>query len=381
MRDSTYRLRGASRSRARRHRTRFPRIVFLIVAFGIAAIIGITVRDNDRAPRESVLREHKPLLAAPAKVAAADPYDPMLDPGFSLGHSPRSLGESEPLGAGLQLAAPAPEAPAEQQAAAEEEPDSAPTLPLPPLPPEPPAARLAQQNAPLPVPRPSDLKAPPADLKAPPADLKAPAAPEAPRVAERQPSRRERLAAAAKATAPAPEDNRNFFEKIFGVQRSSGPALAYAAPEDDVVDRSRGRRLSPTLPSSAAPVTSAQTAIYDISAKTVYMPNGERLEAHSGLGDKMDDVRFAHVRMQGVTPPHVYDLTEREALFHGVRALRLNPVGGSGKIFGRAGLLAHTYLLGPRGDSNGCVSFKDYERFLQAYLRGEVKRLVVVASM
>ena len=388
MRESTYRLRGASRSRARRHRTRFPRIVFLIVAFGVAAIVGITVRDNDRAPRESVLRELTPVLAAPAKVAAADPYDPMIDPSFSLGHSPRSLGESEPLGAGFQLAAPAPEAPAaDQQAAAEEEPDSAPALPLPPLPPAPPAARLAQRNAPLPVPRPSDLKAPQADLKvpqadkAPQADIKASPAPEAPRLAERQASRRERLAAAAKATAPAPEDNRNFFEKIFGMQRSSGPALAYAAPEDDVIDRSRGRRLSPTLPSSAAPVTSAQTAIYDISAKTVYMPNGERLEAHSGLGDKMDDVRFAHVRMQGVTPPHVYDLTEREALFHGVRALRLNPVGGSGKIFGRAGLLAHTYLLGPRGDSNGCVSFKDYERFLQAYLRGEVKRLVVVASM
>uniref|UniRef100_UPI0013D0B5EC tlde1 domain-containing protein n=1 Tax=Acinetobacter baumannii TaxID=470 RepID=UPI0013D0B5EC len=65
---------------------------------------------------------------------------------------------------------------------------------------------------------------------------------------------------------------------------------------------------------------------------------------------------------------------------HGVRALRLNPVGGSRAIHGRAGLLAHTYMLGPRGDSNGCISFKDYNRFLQAYLRGEVRRLIVVAS-
>ena len=59
-------------------------------------------------------------------------------------------------------------------------------------------------------------------------------------------------------------------------------------------------------------------------------------------------------------------------------ALRLNPVGGSGAVHGRAGLLAHTFMLGPRGDSNGCVSFRDYNRFLQAYLRGEVRRLVVV---
>jgi hypothetical protein len=28
------------------------------------------------------------------------------------------------------------------------------------------------------------------------------------------------------------------------------------------------------------------------------------------------------------------------------------------KVFGRAGLLAHSFMLGPNGDSNGCVSFK-----------------------
>ncbi|RDJ21468.1 DUF2778 domain-containing protein [Bosea caraganae] len=361
MRDTTYRQRSfASRSRYYRRRSRFPRVVFLVLAFGIAALIGIVVRDNSQAPRESAVRELTPVLAPPKVVASAGRYDPLLDPGYSLGHAPRPLNEAAPLGAGFQSASPAPAAPVEQFAAAAEEPDSAPSLPLPALEP---AARLAQ-GAPVPVPRPSDLTPP--------------ASPEAPRVAERPLSRRTRTAAAPAAQA---EDNRSFFEKLFGVQRSSGPALAYAAPEDDVVDRSRGRKLSPTLPSSAAPVSAQATAIYDISAKTVYMPNGDRLEAHSGLGDKMDDPRFAHVRMQGVTPPHVYDLTEREALFHGVRALRLNPVGGSGKIHGRAGLLTHTYLLGPRGDSNGCVSFRDYDKFLQAYLRGEVKRLVVVASL
>ncbi|MDR6871919.1 hypothetical protein J2Y55_002932 [Bosea sp. BE125] len=224
-----------------------------------------------------------------------------------------------------------------------------------------PAAPRLVSGAPLPIARPSELKPP--ETREPPA------------IVLRQPARRPKVAAA---PAQAP-DNRSFFEKFFGVPpQPAGPALAYAAPEDDVVDRSRGRRLSP---GTAPAFGSAQaTAIYDISARTVYMPNGDRLEAHSGLGDKMDDPRFVHVRMHGATPPHTYDLTEREALFHGVRALRLNPVGGSGAIHGRAGLLTHTYLLGPNGDSNGCVSFKDYDKFLQAYLRGEVKRLVVVAS-
>jgi hypothetical protein len=71
----------------------------------------------------------------------------------------------------------------------------------------------------------------------------------------------------------------------------------------------------------------------------------------------------------------------RESLFHGVEAIRLNPVGGQQKIHNRDGLLAHTYMLGKGGDSNGCVSFKDYKRFLAAFKRGDVKRLVVVSSM
>ena len=61
----------------------------------------------------------------------------------------------------------------------------------------------------------------------------------------------------------------------------------------------------------------------------------------------MDDPRNVHLKMRGATPPGTYDLTEREALFHGVRAIRLNPVGGSGAIHGRVGLLAHTSMLGP----------------------------------
>ena len=125
------------------------------------------------------------------------------------------------------------------------------------------------------------------------------------------------------------------------------------------------------------PELDSRTAIYDISARTVFLPNGQKLEAHSGLYDKMDDPKYVHVRMRGATPPNVYDLTLREQLFHGVRAIRLNPVDER-KMFGRDGMLAHTYMLGPNGQSNGCVSFKDYDKFLQAFLRGEVDRLVVV---
>jgi hypothetical protein len=122
------------------------------------------------------------------------------------------------------------------------------------------------------------------------------------------------------------------------------------------------------------------TAVYDISARTVYMPDGTRLEAHSGLGERLDDPRFVGERARGATPPHLYELTMRESLFHGVQALRLNPVG-DGDVYGRAGLLAHPYMLGPNGDSNGCVSVKDYAAFLRAYQSGQVKRLAVVAKL
>lgn len=122
------------------------------------------------------------------------------------------------------------------------------------------------------------------------------------------------------------------------------------------------------------------TAIYDISARTVYLPNGERLEAHSGLGGYMDDVRSVHLRSRGPTPPNVYELTLREAPFHGVQAIRLTAVDGS-KMYGRDGILVHPFMLGPEGASNGCVSVKDYPAFLKAYQRGEITRLVVVEQL
>jgi hypothetical protein len=185
-------------------------------------------------------------------------------------------------------------------------------------------------------------------------------------------------AKAAVLAAVAEKEKPTIFEKLFGKLKSSGSTLAYAS-----ADASATGSIGPTQNSAlggSAPYDRS-TAIYDISAHVVYMPDGTKLEAHSGLGSKLDDPKFVHVKMSGATPPHVYDLEPREALFHGVPALRLTPVGGDEAIFGRSGLLAHTYMLGPNGDSNGCVSFKDYNAFLNAYRNGEVKRLAVVSRL
>jgi len=123
-----------------------------------------------------------------------------------------------------------------------------------------------------------------------------------------------------------------------------------------------------------------ETAVYDLSAHAVYLPNGTVLEAHSGMGSLRDDLEHVSVPNLGATPPAVYSLKPREKDFHGVAAIRMTPADGS-DIFGRSGLLVHSYMLGPNGDSNGCVSFKDYNVFLQAYRNGEVKRLAVVTRV
>jgi hypothetical protein len=110
---------------------------------------------------------------------------------------------------------------------------------------------------------------------------------------------------------------------------------------------------------SISPVDeNSRTAIYDIAARTVYLPNGRRLEAHSGFGSYMDDARHVNLKRQGPTPPNTYKLVMREEPFHGVRAIRLVPVG-DGKMFGRDGLLAHSYMLGPNGQcpTNAALRF------------------------
>jgi hypothetical protein len=122
------------------------------------------------------------------------------------------------------------------------------------------------------------------------------------------------------------------------------------------------------------------TAVYDISAHAVFMPNGSRLEAHSGFGSLKDDPGHVSEPNVGATPPAVYDLKPREVVFHGVPALRMIPLEAEATL-GRVGLLVHSYMLGPNGDSNGCVSIRDYDAFLKAFQNGEIKRLVVVASL
>jgi hypothetical protein len=154
--------------------------------------------------------------------------------------------------------------------------------------------------------------------------------------------------------------------------------IAKAAPEPELHTGSIPPQAK--IETNSPLANNGHTAIYDIEAHTVYLPDGRRLEAHSGLGRGYDNPRYVEVRMHGPTPPNLYDLTLRRQLFHGVRAIRLNPVDES-KMHGRAGMLAHTYMLGSRGASFGCVSFKDYPAFLHAYLKGKIDRLRVVAHL
>lgn len=165
-------------------------------------------------------------------------------------------------------------------------------------------------------------------------------------------------------------DNRTLLEKLSDLLPGR-VTLASLAPDGGLF----GRR-----PDLASLGYDNVTAVYDISARAVYMPDGSKLEAHSGFGSLMDDPAHVNEPNIGATPPNVYDLKPRETLFHGVQALRMIPVGDNDTL-GRSGLLAHSYMLGPNGASNGCVSIKDYEKFLRAYTNGEIRRLVVVPRL
>jgi hypothetical protein len=281
----------------------------------------------------------------------ANPYGLLVDPGFFEDAAPALRGPDSPAQASLEAAPPASVAAVPPRNV--------------PLPPKRDVASI-EDAAPLPPARPVGFGS----------------------LASRaEPENRAPAADGAAASTPAGDD-RNVFQKLFGQGRPSDANLAYAAPESDAVSRGRAGPSAtdravglPIFGKSGPPAGYDKwTAVYDISARTVYLPDGTRLEAHSGLGDLIDDPRHVSERMRGATPPHIYALEPREELFHGVQALRMTPVG-DGDVFGRAGLLAHPYMLGPNGDSNGCVSVKDYDAFLKAYQDGQIKRLAVVAKL
>jgi hypothetical protein len=153
--------------------------------------------------------------------------------------------------------------------------------------------------------------------------------------------------------------------------------LAYARP--DKPEGSVGRAFRNLF--NNTPKAGNKVAIYDISAAVVHMPDGSKLEAHSGIGKMADNPRYVHVKMKGPTPPNTYKLSMREKRFHGVEAIRMTPIGGQ-TMHGRDGMLAHTYLLrGGREESHGCVAFENYPRFLKAFKQGKITHMIVVPSI
>jgi Protein of unknown function (DUF2778) len=342
------------------------------------SLVGVPALMADSAP---IGPAFSPLQSEPLFVLA-DPVEPAEQVAEAEPAPPAGQSDQATPQIAQQTAPPTPQiaqqtAPPAPQVALQAAPPASPLVLPPPRPNlelnPPQQVAEAEVDAPVPPARPSELTLQPRAVEA-----VAPRAVEAvptnvpenatPRRATARATARER----AQASTLAQGEQGNFFDKVFGGLQEKGQQLAYAAQEGSAL------RLSSGATSSPSPVTtSGGTAVYDIAAHTVYLPSGERLEAHSGLGPYFDDPDHVHLRMRGATPPAVYELKLRESLFHGVQALRLTPV--SGTTHGRNGLLAHTFMLGARGDSNGCVSFRNYRAFLQAYMNGEVRRLVVVA--
>ena len=96
--------------------------------------------------------------------------------------------------------------------------------------------------------------------------------------------------------------NKNsLFNKLFGKPKPERTALAYASADGGVASDTQ------TILFDGMPKYDQWTAVYDISARKVYLPDGTELEAHSGLGKRMDDPRHVHVKMHGATPPHAAD--------------------------------------------------------------------------
>jgi hypothetical protein len=289
-----------------------------VVAIGLSALAAGWISHRLPLPAAAPQAVRTPAAAATQPIVVAIPDAALFDPGFAHG--------SAPFLPARRVIAESNSPPAPKQ-----------------------TASLASEGSPSPPARPVDAPTPPG----PP------------------PSARHLASSGTDVVPAAPSPDSKTLEKLFGGARTSLPALAYASAES-------GPPLAGVYGPSAR--YDRWTAVYDLTAHTVYLPNGQRLEAHSGLGDRLDDPAHVNERNRGATPPHVYELASLDQPFHGVHALRLNPIGDGG-VFGRDGLLAHTYMLGPKGDSNGCVVFRNYAAFLAAYQTGQVKRLAVVARL
>lgn len=153
-------------------------------------------------------------------------------------------------------------------------------------------------------------------------------------------------------------------------------ALAYAKPERSLFGALFGRKNN----ESGWSGNDNKVAIYDVTNATVYMPDGTRLRAHSGIGKMRDNPRYEHVKMNGPTPAGIYRLSMREKRFYGVEAIRMTSIDGRDPK-NRTGLLTHTNLLRGQTGSHGCVAFQNYEPFLKAFKRGQVRTLVVVPEL
>lgn len=172
-------------------------------------------------------------------------------------------------------------------------------------------------------------------------------------------------------------------------KRKTYTQLAYAAPEDPTTTDDSGRGglfsgLSKVFSGGSAkgglPGHGSGIAVYDIKSATVYMPDGQKLEAHSGLGHMKDNPDYVHRKNRGPTPPNVYNLVMRERRYHGVEAVRMLPTDRAA-MKGRDGMLAHTSLVRGTNGSHGCVAFKNYSRFLKAFKEGKVKKMIVVPDL
>ncbi len=214
---------------------------------------------------------------------------------------------------------------------------------------------LAEFVAPLPQKRPNYRPSPSSSAAPAPATVMAYARPSAPASSADRDDIGNIDVPAARPGVPARNGGPSFFERLLG----------------------RGG-------SAQLPGAGSRIAVYEIKTATVYLPGDGRLEAHSGLGHMQDNPRYVTQKNRGPTPPDIYNLRMRESRFHGAEAIRLLPITGR-KKYNRDGLLAHPYMyVGPgndRSQSNGCVVFKDYPRFLKAFRKGRINQLIVVPSL